>query len=94
MEDNRKPTKGEQSRIDACGNVSNWASEDIKHRGCIVLATDEKASTCAVIGSGQNLIMALAAALRKTPSLRGILSTALMVDMIAGDSENDPDKDK
>lgn len=94
MKDSRKPTKDEQSRIDACANVSNWASEDTKHRGCIILATDEKSSTCAVIGSGQNLIIALASALREIPGLRGILSTALMVDMIAGDSKNDPDKDK
>lgn len=94
MEDNRKPTKDEQSRIDACGNVSNWASEDSEHRGCIVLATDEKASTCAVIGHGQNLIIALASALRETPGLRGILSTALMLDMIAGNSKSDIDKEK
>lgn len=50
MKDNKTMTKGEQKRIDACENVVKWASEDKEHRGCIVIATDEKSSTCAVIG--------------------------------------------
>lgn len=93
MEGNRTPTKGEQRRIDACENVVNWASEDRKHRGCIVLATDEKSSTCAVIGHSKNLITALASALRSTPNLRSILSTVLMLDMMTGGPKNDTDKD-
>lgn len=94
MEDNMKPTKGEQRRIDVCKNVVNWTSEDRKHRGCIVLATDEKSSTCAVIGQSQNLITALASALRSTPNLRDILTTVMMLDMITGGSKSDTDKDK
>lgn len=48
MED--KLTKDEQKRVEACEKVTKWASEDKEHRGCIVLAIDEKSSTCAVIG--------------------------------------------
>lgn len=94
MEDNRKPTKGEQRRIDACETVVNWASEDIKHRGCIVIATDEKSSTCAVVGQGQNLITALASAIKSTPNLRGILATVMMLDMVSGGLKSDTNKDK
>lgn len=94
MEDNRKPTKDVQNRIDACDNVVNWASEDTKHRGCIILATDEKSSTCAVFGRSRNLVEALVSALRETPSLRDILSTVLILDLMAGGSKNDTDKDK
>ena len=94
MEDNRKPTKCEQRRIDACETVVNWASEDIKHRGCIVIATDEKSSTCAVVGQGQNLITALASAIKSTPNLRGILATVMMLDMVSGGLKSDTNKDK
>lgn len=93
MGENRKPTKGEQQRIATCEHVVNWASEDREHRGCIVLATDEKSSTCAVIGQTGNIITALASALRSIPNLRSILTTTLMLDMVAGGSNNDTDKD-
>lgn len=90
MGDKRTPTKGEQKRIDVCENVVKWASED-KTKGCIVLATDEESSTCAVIGQSQNLITALLSAIKSTPNLRGILKTVLMLDMVTG---SDTDKDK
>lgn len=50
MKDDRTMTKDEQKRVDACENVVKWAFEDKERRGCIVLATDEESSTCAVIG--------------------------------------------
>lgn len=81
MKDNKTITKEEQERIDACENVVKWASENKKDRGCIVLATDEKSSTCAVIGESQSLITALASAVQSTPNLRNILSAVLMLDM-------------
>lgn len=81
MKDNKTITKEEQERIDACENVVKWASENKKHRGCIVIATDEKSSTCAVIGESQSLITALASAVQSTPNLRNILSAVLMLDM-------------
>lgn len=87
-------TKSEQKRVDACENVVKWASEDKKHRGCIVLATDGKSSTCAVIGESKNLIVALMSAIQSTPNLRNILSAALMFDMAVGGSKSDADKDK
>lgn len=93
MEDD-KITKSEQKRVDACQNVVKWTSEDKKHRGCIVLATDEKSSTCVVIGGSQNLITALVSAIQSTPNLRNILSVALMLDMAIGGSKSDTDKDK
>lgn len=83
-----------QRRIDACNNVVNWASEDKEHRGCIVLATDEEASTCAVVGCGYSLIPALASAIKSTPNLRDILATVMMLDMMIGGSKNDTEKDK
>ena len=92
MED--KLTKGEQKRVDACENVVKWASEDKKHRGCIVIATDEKSSTCAVIGESQSLITALASAVQSTPNLRNILSAVLMLDMFINKSKSDTDGDK
>ena len=92
MED--KLTKGEQKRIDACENVVKWASEDKKHRGCIVIATDEESSTCAVIGQNQNLITALASAIKNTPSLRGVLAATMMLDMVTGGSKSYTDEDK
>ena len=91
MED--KLTKGEQKRVDACNNVVKWASEDKEHRGCIVLATDKKSSTCAVIGQNQTLIIALVSAIKDTPGLRSVLAVALVLDM-AGGSKSDTDKDK
>lgn len=91
MED--KLTKGEQKRVDACENVVKWASENKKHRGCIVIATDEKSSTCAVIGESQGLISALLSAIKSTPNFRNILSTVLMLDMVTG-SKSDTDEDK
>ena len=94
MKDDKTMTKGEQKRTDACENVINWASEDKEHRGCIVLATDEKSSTCAVIGENQNLITAFVSALKNTPSLRGVLAATLMLDMVTGGSKSDTDKDK
>lgn len=94
MKDDRTPTKGEQKRIDACEAIVKWASEDKKHRGCIVLATDEKSSTCAVIGQNQNLIIALISAIKNTPNLRNILATTLMLDMATGGSKNDTGEDK
>lgn len=94
MED-RTLSKDEQKRVDACENVVKWASENKKHRGCIVLATDEKSSTCAVIGENQNLISAFVSALKRTPALRSMLTTALMLDMVVtGGSNSDTDKDK
>lgn len=95
MGDKRTPTKGEQKRVDACENIVKWASEDKEHRGCIILATDEDSSTCAVIGENQNLITAVVAALRRTPALRSMLTTALMLDMVVtGGPKSDTDKDK
>lgn len=94
MESKRTPTKGEQKRIDACANIVKWASEDKKHRGCIVLATDEESLSCAVIGERRNLIEAFVSALKKNPGLRNILTTALGIDMVTGGSKSDTDKDK
>lgn len=94
MKDDRTMTKGEQKRINACNNIINWASEDKKHKGCIVLATDEESSTCAVIGQNQNLITALVSAIKKTPNLRNILAATLMLDMAVGGSKSDTNKDK
>lgn len=90
----RTLTKGEQKRVDACQKVVEWASENKKHRGCIVIATDEKSSTCAVIGESQGLISALLSAIKNTPNFRNILSTVLMLDMVTGSSESDTDGDK
>lgn len=89
-----KPTKDEQKRIDVCENIVKWASEDKEHRGCIVIATDKESSTCAVIGQNQNLITAFVSALKNTPSLRSVLTTTLMLDMVTGGSKSDTDKDK
>lgn len=95
MGDKRTPTKGEQRRVDACEKVVKWASEDKEHRGCIILATDEESSTCAVIGENQNLISAFVSALKRTPALRSMLTTALMLDMVAtGGPKSDTDEDK
>lgn len=94
MKDDKTMTKGEQKRIDACENVVKWASEDKKHRGCIVLATDKESSTCAVIGESQSLITALASAVQSTPNLRNILSAVLMLDMFINKSKSDTDRDK
>lgn len=94
MKDDRTMTKGEQKRINVCNNIINWASEDKKHKGCIVLATDEESSTCAVIGQNQNLITALVSAIKKTPNLRNILAATLMLDMAIGGSKSDTNKDK
>ena len=90
----RTLTKGEQKRVDACQKVVEWAHENQKHRGCIVIATDEKSSTCAVIGESQGLISALLSAIKNTPNFRNILSTVLMLDMVTGSSESDTDGDK
>lgn len=87
-------TKGEQKRVDACENVTKWASEDKKHRGCLVIATDGKSSTCAVIGESQSLITALASAVQSTPNLRNILSAVLMLDMFINKSKSGTDEDK
>lgn len=94
MKDDKTMTKSEQKRIDACQKVVEWASEDKEHRGCIVIATDEKSSTCAVIGQNQNLITAFVSALKNTPSLRGVLAATLMLDIATGGSKSDTDKDK
>ena len=94
MKDDKTMTKSEQKRIDACQKVVEWASEDKEHRGCIVIATDEKSSTCAVIGQNQNLITAFVSALKNTPSLRGVLAATLMLDIATGGSNSDTDKDK
>lgn len=94
MKDDKTMTKGEQKRIDVCENVVKWASEDKEHRGCIVIATDEESSTCAVIGQNQNLITAFVSALKNTPSLRSVLTATLMLDMVTGGSKSDTDKDK
>lgn len=93
MKDDKTMTKGEQKRIDACENVVKWASEDKEHRGCIVIATDEKSSTCAVIGQNQTLITAFVSAIKNTPSLRSVLAATLMLDMATGGSKSDTDKD-
>lgn len=90
----RTLTKGEQKRVDACTKVVEWAHENQKHRGCIVIATDEKSSTCAVIGGSQGLISALLSAIKSTPNFRNILSTVLMLDMATGSSKSDTNKDK
>lgn len=92
MED--KLTKGEQKRIDACQKVVEWSYEDKEHRGCIIIATDGKSSTCAVIGQNQNLITAFVSALKNTPSLRSVLSATLTLDMVTGGSKSDTDEDK
>lgn len=94
MGDKRTPTKGEQKRRDVCENVVKWASEDREHRGCIIIATDEKSSTCAVVGENQNLITAFVSALKRTPALKSVLTTALMLDMVIGGPKSDTDKDK
>lgn len=95
MGDKRTSTKGEQKRIEVCAKVIEWASEDKERRGCIILATDEKSSTCAVIGENQNLITAFVSALKRTPALRRMLTTALMLDMVVtGSPESNTDKDK
>lgn len=93
MEDD-KITKSEQKRVDACQNVIKWASEDKKHRGCIVIATDKQSSTFAMIGESKNIIVALISAIQSTPNLRNILSAALMFDTAIGGSKSDTDKDK
>lgn len=90
----RTLTKGEQKRVDACTKVVEWARENKKHRGCIVIATDKKSLTCAVIGESENLIPALLSAIKSTPNFRDILSTMLMLDMVTDSSENDTDGDK
>lgn len=90
----RTLTKGEQKRVDACQKVVDWTSENKKDRGCIVIATDEKSSTCAVIGESQGLISALLSAIKSTPNFRNILSTALMLDAVTGSSKSDTDGDK
>ena len=92
MED--KLTKGEQKRVEVCEKITKWASEDKEHRGCIVLATDEKSSTCAVIGQNQTLVTAFASALKTSPSLRNVLTTTLLLDLATGGSKSDTDKDK
>lgn len=95
MEDKRTLTKSEKKRVDVCENIVKWASEDKEHRGCIVLATDEKSSTCAVIGENQNLIRAFVSALKRTPALRSMMTTALMLDMVITDGpKSDTDEDK
>ena len=94
MKDDKTMTKSEQKRIDACQQVVEWASEDKEHRGCIVIATDEKSSTCAVIGQNQNLITAFVSALKNTPSLRGVLAATLMLDIVTGGSKSDTDEKK
>lgn len=95
MGDKRTPTKGEQRRVDACEEVAKWASEDKEHRGCIIIATDEESLSCAVIGENQNLISAFVSALKRTPALRSMLTTALMLDMVVTDGpKSDTDKDK
>lgn len=94
MKDNKTITKGEQKRIYVYENVVKWAFEDKEHRGCIVIATDEKSSTCAVIGQNQTLITAFVSAIKNTPSLRSVLAAALMLDMVTGGSKSDTDKDK
>lgn len=94
MGENRTPTKGELKRIDACQKVVDWTSEDRKHRGCLVITTDEESSTCAVIGGSQSLIAALASAVQSTPDLRQILCTVLMIDMLTNKSKSDTDKDE
>lgn len=93
MEDNKTLSKGEQKRVDACQKVVEYVSEDKEHRGCIVLATDKKSSTCAVIGQNQTLITALVSAIKNTPGLRSVLAAALVLDM-AGGSKSDTDEDK
>lgn len=94
MKDDKTMTKDEQKRIDVCENVVKWAYKDKEHRGCIVIATDEESSTCAVIGQNQNLITAFVSALKNTPSLRSVLTTTLMLDIVTGGSKSDTDKDK
>lgn len=92
MED--KLTKGEQKRVEACEKITKWASEDKEHRGCIIIATDEESSTCAVIGENQNLVTAFVSALKRNSSLRSILTTTLAIDIVTGGSKRDTDKDK
>lgn len=94
MGDKRTPTKGEQKRVDACENIVKWTSEDKEHRGCIVLATDEKSLTCAVIGQKQTLVTAFASALKTRTSLRNVLTATLLLDLATGGSKSDTDKDK
>lgn len=83
----------EQKRINACENIVNWASEEKKNRGCIIIATNGNSSTCAVIGSSRNIITALTSALKDTPNLKSIIFTALTLDMITDNPKDDTDKD-
>lgn len=92
MED--KLTKDGQKRVEVCEKVTKWASEDKEHRGCIVLAIDEKSSTCAVVGQNQTLVIAFASALKTSPSLRSVLTTTLLIDLATGGPKSDTDKDK
>lgn len=92
MED--KLIKDEQKRVETCEKVIKWAHEDKEYRGCIVLATDEKSSTCAVIGQKQTLVTAFASALKTSPSLRSVLTATLLLDLATGGPKSDTDKDK
>lgn len=95
MKDDRTMTKDEQKRVDACENIVKGASEDKEPRRCIIFAIDEDSSTCAVIGENQNLISAFVSAFKRTPALRSVLTTALMLDMVVtGGPKSDIDKDK
>lgn len=92
-EDSKSLSIDEQQRIDACKNVTNWVFKEEKKRGCIILATDEESSTCAVIGNSQNLITALTSALKSTPTLKSVIFTALTLDIITNNPEDNTDKD-
>ena len=83
----------EQRRINACKNVTNWVYEEKKKRGCIILATDENSSTCAIIGNSKNLITALTSVLKDTPNLKSIIFTALTLDIITDNPKDDTDQD-
>ena len=91
--DSKSLSIDEQRRVAACKNIANWVSEEEKKRGCIIIATDEESSTCAIIGNSQNLITALASALKNTTNLKSIIFTALTLDIITNNPEDDTDKD-
>ena len=93
-EKNNKPSENEQRRIDASENLVNWALEDPKQKGCIIIATDEESLTSAVIGPSKSLTDALVSAMRNNPNLRRIIASAIMIYELINSSESNTDKDK
>lgn len=82
MGKDRKPTKGEQERINAVQRFVDWVNEDPLTRGCIVIATSENTTSCAVIGRSENIITAFESAKKESEPLRRIVETSTMVDTL------------